>query len=267
MSVAAGVSPFLVRFEARPSASSRLLCFPHAGGSATAFATWHRYLPPEIEVWGVQLPGRDSRHTEAPITSMEYLIARLADGARALHDRPLALFGHSLGGLIAFEYARHLRRAGLLAPQNLLVSAVRAPQHARASVISHLPRAEFLNEVTRRYDGIPKLILESAEMLEYFLPILRADLALLESYRYAVEPPLACPIVAFGGASDPRVHETELALWRSQTETQFAARLFPGKHFYLTSARDALLATICEVLRPLLRDDVQAFDGKGIEWS
>ena len=238
------LAPLLLRVEHRPQALCRVLCFSPAGGSASAYAAGHRALPNSIEVCAVQLPGRESRHREPFIVDMQQLTETLLSGLRALHDRPVALFGHSLGGLVAFEYARGLIRQGRPAPMHLFVSASRAPTRPRGAPRRDLPRPAFLREMTARYDGIPKAILEEPDMLEYVLPILRADIALLESYRYQEGPPLPCPITAFGGELDKRVPDTELSLWRAHTEGAFDTRMFPGGHFFTTECRGQVLAEI-----------------------
>jgi len=242
-------SPYLMRFEPRPLARARLLCFPHAGGGASAFATWHRVLPRDLEVFAVQLPGREGRRREPPVTDMNQLMLELSRQLRDLHDRPLALFGHSLGALCAFEYARAMRRAGAAAPLQLFVSAAWAPQRPASKPVSDLPQSDLVREMIRRYDGIPKVVLDDPELLDYFMTVLRIDLKLLESYRYVAEPPLDCPLRAFGGTEDARIPRSELELWSAQTISSFGCELYPGGHFYLTTSREALLASLVDALK------------------
>lgn len=241
-------SAFLVCYQRRPAARVRLICFAHAGGSASSFATWHRLLPPEIEVCSVQLAGRETRRSEPFAREMTPLLEQLGSALAGAHERPVALLGYSLGAVIAFEYARTLRRRGLAGPVQLLVAASRSPQDRSYEPISHLPRPEFLRAITQRYDGIPKPILDDPELLEYFLPVLQADLRLLESYQYYAEPPLSCPITAFGGREDPRVQRDQLDAWAVQTSAGFRSRLFPGGHFFAGTQREAFLDAIREAL-------------------
>jgi surfactin synthase thioesterase subunit len=239
---------WLVCFEKRPAAKVRLLCFPHAGGSATAFATWHRELPKDIELCVVQLPGRDQRRDEAYRTDMKQLIPDLLELLAEAHDRRVALFGYSLGALIAFEYARAVRGIGAGEPEHLFVAARKGPRLPKDAPVSGLADADFVRETTRRYEGIPKVILDDPELLSYFLPTIRADVALLESHDYQAEPPLSCPITALGGATDPQVDKTGLEAWKPETIGRFEAKVLPGGHFFVTQARPAVLGLVAERL-------------------
>jgi medium-chain acyl-[acyl-carrier-protein] hydrolase len=233
MAVTKLANSWLTCFEERPQASRRLLCFAHAGGAASAFATWHRDLPPEIELHAVQLPGRENRRAEACLTNISILMRELLEALRRMHDRPVAVFGHSLGAVIAFEYSRARRRAGLEPPAHLIVSARRAPEGPEERRIAHLPDAALLAEVNRRYNGIPKAIQDDPELLAYFLPILRCDLHLLESHQHAPEPPLTCGITAIGGTDDARASRAELDAWAAYSSGRFETRQFSGGHFFV----------------------------------
>ena len=218
------------RLEAR----LRLFCFPYAGAGALIFRNWSESLPADVEVCPVQLPGRGTRLTERPFTQLSPLVEALAQGLVPLLDRPFAFFGHSLGALISFELARRVRRRYGLHPVRLFVSAGRAPQIPnRGPPIHVLPEKEFLAEL-RRLNGTPGELLDHQELMEIMLPILRADFALYETYVYSNEPPLNCPISAFGGLQDRRVNDSDLEAWCAQTSVSFSLRMFPGDHFFLT---------------------------------
>jgi medium-chain acyl-[acyl-carrier-protein] hydrolase len=247
----------LERWIARPEPSSdaavRLICFPYAGGGAAQYLPWRALLQPNIELCAWKLPGRESRLREPPQTRLTELATTLAQVLQPLTDRPFAFFGHSLGALVAFETARGLRRAGLPTPELLFVSGRAAPQLASSdSPIHHLPQAAFLAEIVRRYDGIPQAVLAEPELLKLLLPTLRADLAMLETYRYAEEAPLPCAISAFGGRNDPRTSIASLQKWQHQTVDAFRVEAFPGGHFYLQTERAAVLGSLMRDLAPLL---------------
>jgi medium-chain acyl-[acyl-carrier-protein] hydrolase len=216
-----------------PKAQLRLFCFPYAGAGALIFRKWADGLPREVELCPIQLPGRGTRLTEPPFTMLSCLVEALARVLVPLLDKPFAFFGHSLGALIGFELARQIRRQHGVHPVRLFASAGRAPQIPhRTPPIHNLANEEFLAEL-RRLNGTPRELLDHEELMEVMLPILRADFALYETYLYSNEPPLNCPISAFGGVQDRRVSASDLEAWRSQTSASFSLRMFPGDHFFL----------------------------------
>jgi medium-chain acyl-[acyl-carrier-protein] hydrolase len=239
---------WLVCYEKRPAAKVRLLCFPHAGGSATAFATWHRDLPKDIELCVVQLPGREQRRDEPFRADMKELVADLLGLLADSHDRRVALFGYSLGALIAFEYARAVRKMGAGEPDHLFVAARKGPRLPKDPTVKGLTDAEFVREMTRRYEGIPQVILDDPELLAYFLPTIRADVTLLESHAYEADAPLSCPLTALGGATDPQVDRAALEAWHAETTGRFEAKVLPGGHFFVTQARPAVLELVTKSL-------------------
>jgi len=216
-----------------PKSRLRLFCFPSAGAGALIFRTWSDRLPADVDVCPVQLPGRGARLMERPFTRLSPLVEALAQGLAPLLDMPFAFFGHSLGTLVSFELARRIRKQYGVHPVRLFVSAGHAPQIPyRAPSINTLPDKEFLAEL-RRLNGTPSELLDHEELMEIMLPILRADFALYETYVYSIEPPLNCPISAFGGLQDRRVSDSDLEAWRAQTSVSFSLQMFPGDHFFL----------------------------------
>ena len=237
----------------KPQARLRLFCFPYAGVGASIFHPWSRLLPPDIELCSIQLPGRESRLREAPYRQLLPLVESLSEALQPFLDKPFAFFGHSLGALICFETARYLRRHHSLEPAHLFVSGRRPPHLSNPEPPLHtLADLDFIQQVQRRYNGIPQAILQDRELMQLFLPILRADFQLFESYHYTDAPPLNCPISAFGGWQDRRVTEKELSHWRDQTLKTFNLKMFPGDHFFLQSARTFLLQALTKELALLL---------------
>jgi len=234
--------------EPNPQARLRLFCFPYAGGSALMFRIWSNALPADVEACPIQLPGRSTRLMERPFTDLSSLIQVLAQALSSLLDKPFAIFGHSLGALMGFELARQLRRQYGVSPARLFISAGCAPQiPRRGSPIHTLPAKEFLAEV-RRLNGIPKEVLEHDELMEIVIPLLRADFALYEAYVYSAEPPLNCPISAFGGLQDRKVTHRDLEAWRDQTTGAFSLRMLPGDHFFLNTTQPLLLQMLSQEL-------------------
>lgn len=232
-----------------PNAHLRLFCFPYAGGAASIYRTWPQHLPAAIEVCAVQLPGRENRIQERPYTNLVDLVAALLANLLPVLDRPFALFGHSMGALIAYEVAHQLQQHGQT-PTTLFVSGRRAPMLPEPEALLHtLPSDEaFLSELQRRYHNIPAVLFEDNELRELFVPLLRADLTLVETYPCTTPPPLPCPLVALGGVDDPCVSPSELQAWHRLTRADFALHRFPGGHFYLNEQMQPLLATLASYL-------------------
>jgi medium-chain acyl-[acyl-carrier-protein] hydrolase len=241
---------FLSRCNVRREASVRLICFPHAGGSASIYAAWQRLLSPAIEIVGVQLPGREERRGEPFLESVPLAVESVIGELAELDDRPLAFFGYSLGAVLAFECIRARRRRGAPAPRQLFVAASRSPQRLGPSAIAHLPTADFVSAITRGYEGIPRQVLDQPELLAYFVTVLRGDLRLLEAYRYLDEPPLRCPIQALGGSEDRHVESDDLNAWASQTEAEFSSTFLSGGHFFIQRHLHTVLRSVTRTLLP-----------------
>jgi medium-chain acyl-[acyl-carrier-protein] hydrolase len=166
-------------------------------------------------------------------------------------DRPFALYGHSMGALIAYELARRLREAGRAEPVHLFVSGCRAPQLADTRDVTYdLPDPEFIEEL-RRLKGTPSEVLEHEELLRLVLPLLRADFAVAQTYRYSEGPPLGCPLTAVGGLQDEEVTREQLTPWREMTTGAFSLHMLPGDHFFLHTSQDVLLEIITRQLARL----------------
>jgi medium-chain acyl-[acyl-carrier-protein] hydrolase len=229
-------------------AALRLFCFPYAGGGSAIFRDWAHALAPAIEVWAVQLPGRERRIAEPPIASIDGLVDALHEGLGMGLAGRYAFFGHSMGALLCFELARRLRQLGRDGPARLIVSGYRAPHLPdERPPIGELPLPAFVDEL-RRMNGTPAGVLEHDELLALVLPALRADFCAVEGYRYRPQPPIACPVFACGGRNDSDISGDDLSAWREHTAGAFGLQVFDGDHFYLHSQRDALCATLLEQL-------------------
>lgn len=235
---------WIQRPRPRPAARLRLFCIPHAGGGASVFRGWADALPGFVEVCPVQLPGREQRIAERPFDRALPLAEALTEAVLRRADLPFAVFGHSNGALIGFEVARRLRRLGEPLPAHLFASGRRAPDVPPPAPLTHtLPDAEFI-ESLRVLGGIPDQLLAAPELLALYLPVLRADVAIHETYAMSDEPPLDLPITGYAGHDDPRAPPTLVAGWSAHTTRPFVLRTFEGGHFYLFTHRDPVLAQL-----------------------
>lgn len=213
-----------------------------------AFRNWQRHFP-ETEIWSIHLPGRESRMGEPPFTDMDSLMKVLVPLLASHADVPFSVFGHSMGAMIAFELTRRLEADGGVRPDWLFVSGHGAPSSpARATTTHLLPHAEFVERI-RQFDGTPAEVFEHTELLEIFIPLLRADITLLENYDRDADAQVDCPIVALGGRDDQEVAIEMLSDWQAHTRAAFETNVFDGGHFYWQSAPEPMLRVINAHLR------------------
>lgn len=240
----------------------RLFCFPYAGAGSSLFNTWSKWLLPEVELFLVNLPGRDTRIREEPYRQLKPLIGPLTQGLLHHLDKPFAFFGHSMGSLISFEVVRELRRLGAGQPLHLFVSG-RQPPHIpdKHPNFHRLPEEEFLKTTQQFYGALPEIILQDPELVNLFLSIMRADITMIETYVYEQEAPLDCPIAVYGGLQDSSADEQSLAAWKEQTTADFKLRMFPGEHFFIQTAQSAVIQQLNSELSALLK----GIDREGIQ--
>lgn len=220
-----------------------LICLPYSGGGETVFRGWSDRLPPAVAVCAAQLAGRGARFRESPHSAMEPLVSDLAAALEHRARRPYALFGHSLGALVAFELAHELSGRGC-PPVWFFVSGCGAP-HTRdpRPPIHRLPDEEFLAEI-ERLNGTPQAVLAERDLMRALMPMLRADFRVYETYACSGIRPLDCPISVFGGTADRRVSRERLDAWRPYTAASYSLRMLPGDHFFIHSRQSALLDAI-----------------------
>jgi surfactin synthase thioesterase subunit len=222
----------------------RLFCFPFAGGGSAFYRAWPNGLPDGVEVCAIRPPGRESRLREQPHVRLESLVAAAADALEPQFDRPFAFFGHSMGGLLAFELTRHLRARAMPLPAHLFVSGYRAPHRPPHHPPIHQADTPIVLNRLRNLNGTPAAFFENAELVEMMLPGIRADFSVLETYVFEADEPLDCPISVFGGYYDNEATEEDVAAWRGYTSNTFKLRLIPGGHFFIVSHQPEILQAI-----------------------
>ncbi|PSR19681.1 putative thioesterase [filamentous cyanobacterium CCP3] len=241
MKCASEKSPWLSCYSPKADADFRLLCFPYAGAGASVFRPWSEAAGPALEVQGIQLPGREYRLREPLLTDVSSVVDALIPDIVNLLDKPFSIFGHSLGALIAFEFTRKLQRLSLPLPQRLFVSARQAPQIPLRGQKTHLLPESHLMEELRHYAGTPEVVLQDNGLMSILLPIIRADLAMNETYDYTPASQLPCPISAFAGLKDTKVSVSSVEAWADQTSQDFEVYYFSGNHFFIKQDYPSIL--------------------------
>jgi surfactin synthase thioesterase subunit len=230
------LSPWFPMTGARADATLRLICFPYAGGTPSVYRDWEEHLGDHVQVVPVLLPGRGLRLRERPYQSIGPLAGDIAT-ALTEHGltREYAMFGHSMGALLAYEVACELRERGEAEPRHLFVSGSRAP-HLYGDRADHRLPDEALLRVVRDLGGLSGSESVGGAYLQRRLPVLRADLGVCENYRWRPRPPLGCPMTAFSATDDPIATPVQVEAWREYTSGSLLRRHLAGDHFYLTGA-------------------------------
>jgi surfactin synthase thioesterase subunit len=243
------ISAWIRRFHAASDPAIRLVCFPHAGGSASFYFPVSRSLAPSVEILAVQYPGRQDRRHERPLEKITELADEIHDALRAMGDARLAFFGHSMGATIAFEVARRCEQDAGEPPVALIASARRAPSLSAGTSV-HLLDDEGIIAELKRLNGTNTALFSDDELLRTALPAIRSDYKAIESYTCPADTVLRCPITVLVGDSDPMTSVVQASAWRKHTAGDFELRIFPGGHFYVDGWRAPILDEIRQRLAP-----------------
>lgn len=233
-----------------PQPRHRLFCIHHAGSSAAAFRPWVAALAPHgIEVWALQLPGRENRRSEPAFEHIRDAASICTKSLNAALEVPYTLLGHSLGGKIAFAVAQQLAAASAPAPDRLVLSGSRSLQFEQNDQMlrPNLSREDMLVAL-KLLGGTPPELLKDPDYINFMLPLLRTDLRLNAT---AVENPggaIDIPMVVFGGVDDPHVLRTHLDGWESWTNAEFQLHMLPGGHFFLFDEYNDMPARIAQLV-------------------
>ncbi|OON71952.1 thioesterase II family protein [Streptomyces tsukubensis] len=233
---------WLRQFFPTPDAPVRVVLLPHSGGSATFYLPLARALAPVADVYAVQYPGRQDRRDEEPVRDLRTLAGRVADVLKPGLDRPLVLFGHSMGATLAFELAQRLPVA------HLIVSGGRAPSHALTDTV-HLASDEELLATVSALGGTSADVLADDELRALVLPPLRADYYAAETYRWETAPPMDTPVTVCVGDSDPKTTVEQARAWAGHTTAPTTVEIFTGGHFYLVDHLDRVAELVARGAR------------------
>ena len=234
-----------------------LLCLAPAGGAAHLYRRWPGLLPAEVGVVAVELPGHGSRMAEPPCTDLAELVGGgLYDEVTALLDRPLVVFGHSMGAVVGFELFQALRRRRDWRPAGFVAAGCEAPSllHTRdyASKMTDDGVVRFLDDA----GGTPAAVMANPAFLDVLRPLLRADLGMLRARTHRPDPALDCPVRVYLGATDATIDPAKAGQWRIEGDDDYAEHVFPGGHFFTQEAEAIVLAR--------LRHDIRALTGPAV---
>lgn len=236
------------KFRETPNCKIRMVCFPHAGGSAQDYRKWVEYLPADTDLLAAQMPGRAERMQEKLCSDFDELISNFLQELAPFLDKPYFLLGHSLGASLAFEIAKGARRLGYRMPNRLIVIGRSGPNIPEPNIKYNLPDDKFIDYL-KSQSGTNEKILEDREIFNFFLPIIRNDLKLADTYSnyYRKETPLNCPINVFWGKNEADLEKIMIEDWQNETSSQFTKDQFEGNHFFLHEQQEKVINRIFEL--------------------
>lgn len=226
----------------------RIFCLPYAGGGASVFRNWSDYLPDFIDICPIQLPGREDRILESAIKDMDELVDILKKEIHDYLDLPYIIFGHSLGARIGFELTRSLINEYGIKPLQLIVAGSRAPEIPEPNPLHHLPDDKFIKEL-KRFSGTPEEVLDNKDLMGIFIPSLRADFSIDETWIFLEDEPLEIPITAFYGTDDPEASKKEISGWENHTSSDFELIPVKGEHFFINDEQDSFLKLLSDNIK------------------
>jgi pyochelin biosynthetic protein PchC len=251
-------SPWIRRWTEGPASRHTLICLPHAGGSAGFYRPWAALMPPEVELVGIQYPGREDRFDDPASADMGELVTAVADAVQPLLDRPYALFGHSMGSAVAWELAHELDRREAPGPRRIFASGRAAPGTAVTGQL-HRQDDDVLGAELARLGGTSREVLDDPGLRSLILTAVRHDYRIIETHRPEERPPLSCPIHVLTGSTDPELGGERVrdraGGWADLTTARTEVRVLPGDHFYLTPRRREVVATVLRRMDPSLTTD------------
>lgn len=216
---------------------SNLFCLPFAGGSAYAYYVLQPYIAEHINFVPLELPGHGRRMRDPLCTDLYIMTADILEQIQSYDlNQPYAIFGHSMGALLAYLVTLHLYEKQYPLPKRLIVSGCFPPseQMPNDNKKSHLPRDEFV-DVLRKLDGCPPEVLADPQLIDLFEPVLRADFKAVEEYRYppAYHRPLPIPFVLLFSDDDPEINPKTIRNWQNESKLPIETREFSGGHFFI----------------------------------
>ncbi|MCU5554340.1 thioesterase domain-containing protein [Bacillus cereus] len=227
----------------------KLFCLPYAGGTANIYIKWRRYLLPEIELIPLELAGRGKRIGDLLYSDMNEAIEDIYQTIKPhLDGTPYAFWGHSMGSLLAYECTHKILEQQHKGPETIFFSG-KNPPHIKVKKIRHLlPNREFIDEVFSM-GGTSKELIEQEDLLDFFIPILRADFRLVETYQYCRKKKFLFDIAVLNGIEDEMTTKIEIEEWTKYTEKQCDIYQLNGAHFFIHDQMNDVINIINNKLR------------------
>ncbi|MDF2987625.1 MAG: hypothetical protein K0R50_3135 [Eubacterium sp.] len=225
--------------------SNKIFIFPYAGGGASAFKNWQEEFT-DTEILAAQYPGRENRIKEKPVDNLDLLVSEVFNDIKPLISDgiPYFLFGHSLGTKVVYELALLIQKGNLpYQPKGVIISAGKAPCYKEKNPIHELDTANFIREISR-FSGTPKEILGTRSLMDIFMPMLRADFRMDETYHRKTAEKINCSVLALLGADDPELTLEELLTWREYTNGEFTYKSVEGAHMFIHTYRSMTINAI-----------------------
>jgi len=245
-------SDTIIAHSLNSAAKLRLFCFPYAGSDGHIYNKWRHELSSVVDVIPIHLPGRGARLNIDPYTCINAVTTDVCSAIAPLLDRDYAVFGYSMGAILAYEVIHYLRQMQCVSPKAFFAAACAAPKLMDARVkVSHLSD-KGLVQYFAKLGGIPREALENQELMSLVVPALRSDAKVMESFNYVERPYLDVPIHVYGGSNDQGVTADDQYLWREETKAPIVRKEFPGGHFFLQKQHQALTSEVREQLQILL---------------
>jgi surfactin synthase thioesterase subunit len=237
-----------IQHDTQQDVRLRLFCLPYAGGGSSIYRQWQQFMPKDIQVCKIQLPGRENRINEHAIDCMEELVQILSKQLSMYMDQPFALFGHSMGGMATYELARYLSKNTPYTPKHVFISGCRTPNVEDNNKTYYLQGEAFIDSLRQR-GGTNEVLLNNKEYMQMVEPTLRADLKLIERWHHHEIEPLTCPLSVLGGVHDPLISPDKLTTWEEYTKGDFELKLFKGGHFFLNDESNNIASVIGNTLQ------------------
>ncbi len=229
----------------------RLFCFPYAGGSSAIYNKWRQYLDERIELQAVELSGRGRRIYDPLYDSIDEAVDDIFTRISSELDQiPYAFFGHSMGGIIAYELAQKIKAQKQTEPKHVFFAGRGAPHvhdEDEEEHYFHLPEEEFKKKIIE-LGGTPKEFFQYPELLDVLLPMLRSDFKIAETYKSSSEVhPFNYDISVLIGKKE-EVSAAQMHGWREHTKGVCSLHYFEGEHFFINDEAERIVKIVNNTL-------------------